>query len=61
MPVNVKFNIKDFVIHPKLTQEWQDFMLILDRGIIGINNSPQKEPTRMYVFEKLLMDALPAQ
>ena len=33
-------------------------MLILDRDSIGINNSYQKEPTSMYVIEKILMDTL---
>ena len=52
MPVNVKFNSKDFVRPTKLTQEGQVFMLRLDRESIEINNIPQEEPTSMSVIEK---------
>ena len=54
MPVNVNFNNKDFVRHPKPMQEGQDIMLILERGIIIINNSPLKDPTIMSVIEKMI-------
>ena len=58
IPVNVKFGSKYFVRPPRSTQEGQDFMLILDRDSIGINNSPQKEPISMYIIEQWLMDYL---
>ena len=58
MPVNVNLNGKDSFRPPKATKEGQDFVLSLDRDIIWINNSPQKDPTNISVIEKRLMDAL---
>ena len=54
MLVNVNFNNKYFVRHPKPMQEGKDIMLILERGIIIINNSPLKDPTIMSVIEKMI-------
>ena len=58
IPVNVKFNRRDFFIPTKPAQEGKDFMIILDKEIIVINNSSQTEPIRMSAIEKWLTDAL---
>ena len=54
IPVNVKFNIKDFVRLPKPTQEGKPFRLSLERESIGINNGLLKEPISMSVIERII-------
>ena len=56
--LNVNSNSKYFVRPPKITQEGQEFVLILDRDSIGINNNSRKEPTRIYVIENIINECL---
>ena len=56
--LNVNSNSKYFVRPPKITQEGQEFVLILDRDSIGINNSSWRETKSMSVIEMMINGCL---